>query len=210
MSGGVPQGSAHEATETGPLKTAGPAAPVTIAVPEQVSGFNAALLAEYTALKAEQTQRLVLRDNCFYVSITANAAIIAAYTQQQTPNPQTLLYIPLISTLLFFVYASNDGMITQIRRYIVTNIVPKLSDSSEQQSAAILGWEYLRRRRTIARILSKLSRLFAVWFTFSGASIVALIAAMPPLQDIGQNGLWLGAAFFTCLPYIFGLWLLDL
>ncbi len=209
MSNGVPEGSAKKATETGLLKTAGPAAPVTIAVSEKGPGLNAALIAEYTALKTEQAQRIVLRDTCLYISITANTTIAGIYTQQQTQDPKLLLFIPFASTLLFWIYATNDNMITQIRRYIVSNVVPKLSVGDEALKDGLFGWETVRRKRTFSRFVSKFIRLFAVWITFSGASLVALAATAPAL-DAGMSWPWLAAAFFTCLPYIFGLWLLDL
>jgi hypothetical protein len=171
---------------------------------------KAALLAEYTALKNEQTQRIVVRDTVLYVSITANTAIAAIYQQQQHHDPRILLAIPFVSTLLFWIYATNDSMITKIRRYIVVNIIPKWSADGENSGSGLFGWEYMRRRRTLSRFLSKLIRLLAVWSTFSGASIVALIATAPNSQDLPHDVPWLFAAAFTVLPYIFGLWLLDL
>ena len=177
---------------------------------ENLGPSEAALLAEYAALKNEQTQRIVVRDTVLYISITANTAIAAIYQQQQNPDPQILLAIPFASTLLFWLYATNDNMITQIRRYIIANIVQKFSDSGEINASNLFGWEYLRRRRTFVRVLSKIIRLLAVWSTFSGASIVALIATAPNSQDLPHDVPWLVAAAFTALPYIFGLWLLDL
>jgi hypothetical protein len=183
--------------------------PATKGLRENLGASEAALLAEYTALKNEQTQRIVVRDTVLYVSITANTAIAAIY-QQQNRDVQILLAIPFISTLLFWIYATNDSMITQIRRYIVVNIIPKWSADGENSGSGLFGWEYMRRRRTLSRFLSKLIRLLAVWSTFSGASIVALIATAPNSQDLPHDVPWLFAAAFTVLPYIFGLWLLDL
>jgi len=151
----------------------------------------------------------VVRDTVLYVSITANTAIAAIY-QQQNQDPRILLAIPFVSTLLFWIYATNDSMITQIRRYIVTNIVQKLSGDDENNANGLFGWEYLRRRRTFVRLISKIIRLLAVWSTFSGASIVALAATAPNMQDLPHDLPWLVAAAFTALPYVFGLWLLDL
>jgi len=101
-------------------------------------------------------------------------------------------------------------MISQIRRYIVSNIVQKFSDGREESASNLFGWEYLRRRRTLVRLISKMIRLIAVWSTFSGASIAALAATAPNSQDLPHDLPWLIAAAFTALPYIFGLWLLDL
>ena len=209
MRGEVPaQESVNKGTDIEILNSAAPSeAPATEELHENA---KAALLAEYTALKNEQTQRIVVRDTVLYVSITANTAVAAIYQQQQHHDPYILLAIPFVSTLLFWIYATNDSMITQIRRYIVVNIIPKWSADGENSGSGLFGWEYMRRRRTLSRFLSKLIRLLAVWSTFSGASIVALIATAPNSQDLPHDVSWLFAAAFTALPYIFGLWLLDL
>ena len=106
--------------------TANADGPATAGLRANLRASEAALLAEYAALKNEQTQRIVVRDTVLYISITANTAIAAIYQQQQNPDPQILLAIPFASTLLFWLYATNDNMITQIRRYIVANIIPKV------------------------------------------------------------------------------------
>jgi len=172
--------------------------------------FFTTLMAEYSALKNEQTQRIVLRDTCLYISISANIAIAAVVAQQPNHPIQVLLFIPLASTLLFWLYATNDLMVTQIRKYIIGSIIPKLSQLDQKYQSNLLGWEYLRRRRTIGRFVSKLCRLLAVWSTFSGASMIALWVNAPAIHDVAQSWVWLAAALFAGLPYIFGLWLLDL
>jgi len=200
----------NKGTDSEIPNTANADGPATAGLRENPGPSEAALLAEYAALKNEQTQRIVVRDTVLYISITANTAIAAIYQQQQNPDPQILLAIPFASTLLFWLYATNDNMVTQIRRYIVSNIIPKFSANGGKIESGLFGWESLRRRRTLGRFFSKLIRLLAVWSTFSGASIVALIATAPNSQDLPHDAPWLVAAAFTALPYIFGLWLLDL
>lgn len=122
------------------LNTGRPELPATNELLDDAGFSKAALLAEYTALKNEQTQRIVVRDTVLYVSITANTAIAAIY-QQQNQDSRILLAIPFVSTLLFWIYATNDSMITQIRRYIVTNIVQKLSGNDENNANGLFGWD---------------------------------------------------------------------
>jgi hypothetical protein len=146
-----------------------------------------------------------VRDTCLYVSITANIAIAAAYTQQQIQDANLLLFIPFASTLFFWVYATNDSKITQMRQYIVGTILPAISNSDG--NSTVFGWEHLRRRRSFHRLFSKIARLLVVWITFSGASLVVLAATG---SGFGFTAIWVVAAIFTALPYIFGLWLIDL
>ncbi len=170
---------------------------------ENAAYRETAVLAEYSALKHEQAQRIVLRDTCLYISISANTAIAAIYFQQQNSDGIILLFTPFASTLLFWVYATNDSMITQIREYILNHIVPKPRGN-------LFGWEYIRRRRTITRVVSKFIRLVAVWCTFSIASIAALAVTAHKVSGITHDPLWIAAAAFAVLPYVFGLWLIDL
>ena len=184
--------------------------PATSELRENDSFAKAALLAEYAVLKNEQTQRITVRDTVLTMTILVITAIAAIYQQQQNPDPHILLIIPFASTLLFWVYAVNDNSVRQIRRYIAANVVPKLSDGSETEAGSLFGWESSRRRSAFVRLFSRIVRLFAVWATFSGASLAVLIATQPNLRDLPQDLPWLAAAAFSTLTYVFGLWLLDL
>ena len=184
--------------------------PATSELRENDSFARAALLAEYAVLKNEQTQRITVRDTVLVMTILVITAIAAIYQQQQNPDPHLLLIIPFASTLLFWVYAVNDHSVRKIRRYITANVVPKLSDGSEIEAGSLFGWDASRRRSAIVRLFSKIVRLFAVWATFSGASLAVLIATQPNLRDLPQDLPWLAAAAFSTLTYVFGLWLLDL
>ncbi len=172
---------------------------------ENNSFARAALLAEYAVLKNEQTQRITVRDTVLYMTILANTAIAGIYQQQQNPDPHILLIIPFASTLLFWIYAINDNSVKQIRRYIAAHVVPKLSDGSEIEAGSLFGWESSRRRGAFVRLFSKIVRLFAVWATFSGASLVVLIATQPNFRDLPQDLPWLAAAAFSTLTFVFGL-----
>jgi hypothetical protein len=184
--------------------------PATSELRENDSLVKAALLAEYAVLKNEQTQRITVRDTVLYLTILANTAVAAIYQQQQNPDPRILLIIPFASTLLFWIYAVNDHSVRKIRHYIAANVVPKLSDGSQIEAGSLFGWESSRRRSALVRLLSKIVRLFAVWATFSGASLAVLIATQPNFRDLPQDLPWLAAAAFSTLTYVFGLWLLDL
>jgi hypothetical protein len=86
------------------LNTASADGPAAAELRDNPVPSKAALLAEYTALKNEQTQRIVVRDTVLYISITANTAIAAIYQQQQNQDTRVLLAIPFVSTLLFWIY----------------------------------------------------------------------------------------------------------
>jgi hypothetical protein len=182
--------------------------PATSELRDNDSFAKATLLAEYAVLKNEQTQRVTVRDTVLLMTILVNTAIAAIYQQQQNPDPHILLIIPFASTLLFWVYAVNDNSVRRIRHYIAANVLPKLSNGAEIEAGSLLGYETSRRHGAIVRLFSNIVRLFAVWATFSGASLLVLIATQPNFRDLPQDLPWLAAAAFSTLTYVFGLWLL--
>lgn len=151
----------------------------------------------------------MVRDACLFIAIAAVIAIAAINAQQQIRDNQVLLYIPFASTLFFFVYATNDHAIAQIRRYILDHILAEKRESDGNSRQVAFGWEYVRRRGTLSRVFSRIARFSALWVTFSGASLVSLAATLPDPSDYAHSIPWLGALFFAALPYVFAVWLLD-
>jgi hypothetical protein len=159
-------------------------------------------MAEYTALKNEQAQRMVVRDTCLYLSMIANLAIAAFYSVAR--EAQILLLIPFASTLFLSIYFLNDSMIGQIRRHIEASVLPKFSESDRQCDEVLFAWEKLHRRWSIGGLLAKVARLAAVWVTFSATPVGALAASAPSFDDMNDSWPWLFAAFLTALPYVLG------
>lgn len=173
----------------------------------QGSGFSqAALLAEYTGLRIDQTQRFLLREIAFYLSLFANVAIVTIY-ELQAHEPRFLLLIPFASLILFWAYAANDSDIRQIKRYIATEIAPKLTGNADA-SNALLGWDQLRRGWLLPRLFSNILNFAVLWGTFSGVSLVVLLYNLP--LDMTRDALWLAAAAATALCYLLWFWFIVL
>lgn len=167
---------------------------------------RATLLAAFTGLKIDQTQRFILREIAFYLALFANIAIVALY-EMRSHDLRFLLLIPFASAILFWIYAANQSAIRAIRRYIMTVIVPKLSSASATDGLAF-GWDDLGRGTWLGRLISNGFRIFTLWITFSGVSLLVLLLNVP--ADPTQDWLWLSAAGAAILPYILWVWFIIL
>ena len=171
------------------------------------AGFSqAALLAEYTGLRIDQTQRFLLREIAFYLSLFANVTIVTIY-ELQSHDPRFLLLIPFASLILFWAYAANESDIRQIKRYIANEIAPKLAGNALPNNA-LLGWDELRRGWLLPRLFSNILNFAVLWVTFSGVSLAVLIFNFP--LNIGHDALWLGAAAAAALFYLLWFWFIVL
>ncbi|MEU3625809.1 hypothetical protein [Amycolatopsis coloradensis] len=111
---------------------------------------RAVLLAEYEALKAEQTSRIVLRDRLMYAALAALAATLALVVQP-TGRPYLLLLLPLVCVVLGWTYFVNDQKISAIGRYLRRHLAPSLV-ASTQCADQVLTWESVHRRDPLRRL----------------------------------------------------------
>lgn len=102
---------------------------------------RAVLLAEYEALKAEQTSRIVLRDRLMYAALAALAATLALVVQP-TVRPYLLLLLPLVCVVLGWTYFVNDQKISAIGRYLGRHLAPSLG-ASTNRAERVLTWEFV-------------------------------------------------------------------
>jgi len=77
-------------------------------------------LAEYTALKTEQTYRIQTRDNSM-ITVFLVVGGLSILSLSSEANIKFLLLIPFISFSCFWVYISNDFYISKIRNYLKNN-----------------------------------------------------------------------------------------
>ena len=149
------------------------------------SSIVAIYLQEYTALKAEQSQRIGFRDNLLYVTLGAFGAILS-FTLPNKGNYYALLSLPWISLILGWTYLMNDLKISAIGQYIRYDLSEKLRDrlkeaGEEANVETVLGWETahrsdrFRKRRKVEQFLIDL-----LAFVFSGAAGVVTFWVLVP------------------------------
>jgi hypothetical protein len=130
----------------------------------------AVLLAEYTALKAEQSARIGARDNLVYATLTAVAAVVVGAVQADLPV--LLLALPLVCVVLGWTRLANDHKVTTVGRYLGDVLAGDLAAAAD---GPVLGWE-TRHRQARGRRVRKWCQLIVDLVTFVGPAIAALAA----------------------------------
>lgn len=122
---------------------------------------DALALAEYTAIKAEQTARIGWRDNLLYVTLVAVGSLLAVTHSAHSRG--YLLLVPAVTVILGWNYLANDHMISAIGRYF------------REHPALSMGWEadHPADKRRVSR---KVGQLAVDLATFCGSGAVALTA----------------------------------
>lgn len=133
---------------------------------------RAVLLAEYEALKAEQTSRIVLRDRLMYAALAALAATLALVVQP-TGRQYLLLLLPLVCMVLGWTYFVNDQKISAIGRYLRRHLAPSLV-ASAQCADQMLTWESVHRRDPLRR-LDKSMQLVVDLLMFAVPALLSVV-----------------------------------
>ena len=118
-------------------------------------------LAEYTALKTEQGERIKARDGYMYSTLAVVVAAVAAAAQANLPH--LLLAVPPACFVLGWTRLRNDTHIVAIRHYLRDHLAPKLGGQ-------VLGWETGPRGR-----LTRWVQFAADMLTFVAPGVLAVI-----------------------------------
>lgn len=129
-------------------------------------------LAEYNALKTEQTSRIALRDRLMYAALAALAATLALVLQP-AGRPYLLLLLPLVCVVLGWTYFSNDQKISAIGRYLGRHLAPMLV-TSDGRAGGMLEWESVHRRDPLRR-LDKFTQLAVDLLMFVVPSLLSTV-----------------------------------
>lgn len=129
------------------------------------------LLAEYDKVKTEQAQRIGVRDNLVYATLTAIGAVLLG-TQQTAAGAHLLLALPPICAILGWTHLANDRMITQIGSYLREVLAPALAETTGQPA---LGWEDYHRRPGRWRRRKRRVQLAADVGTFCVPGVAAVL-----------------------------------
>lgn len=133
-------------------------------------------LYEYSALKSEQAARIRLRETALYLNIVVTISIFAAYFQAVSSKHSILLCIPNVSFVLFWIYRSNDAVITNIRKYIRAELdLGRQLSMGDKKGSDWFGWERYHRQLTVGRVVGKVVNLFVGSLSFLGPGILALV-----------------------------------
>lgn len=157
------------------------------------------LLAEYSALKAEQTARITLRDTTPYITIAAFGAVISTVFSGSDKSYNILLGIPVFSFCMFILYINNDRIVTKLRVYFneilrskVHLCIGKISELEDSCVPAqtfnvesVFFWENYHRSVDSGRSDRKLYHAVSLTVIYLITSIVAVVFSFASATAIG-------------------------
>ena len=177
-----------------------------------MTGYNDVLMAEYTALKAEQLARIGTRDNLLYATLAAFGAVLAAALT--SGQPTCLLMVPPAAVILGWTYLANDLKISAIREYIRTELARRMDALSGGTGADPLpfGWEfahlvdplYASRRAAhlgvdlLAFVLTPAAVIIVCLVAYRGPALTTaavFAVAVAEAGAVGSLGLWITGCY---------------
>jgi hypothetical protein len=165
------------------------------------------LAAEYQALKAEQTARIVLRENALGANFVVVGAILTIAAALHHERIFILLLIPFAAATTYWVYLNNDIAVSTLQRFFQNEFPKQVAialglDPADEQVSIVLGrWESYHRANTRNRALRKVGNTAFVLIGAAGTSVGALIAtatAVWSTNSYSEWSLWVAAAVVTC------------
>jgi hypothetical protein len=105
------------------------------------------VMAEYRALKDEQSKRAGTRDGLPYVALGSGLAAAGAAAKF---GPLILLALPAECVVMGWSFLANDRKVSELGRYIRTTLVPYLKDRLPA-GAPVFGWEDFHRQSACRR-----------------------------------------------------------
>jgi hypothetical protein len=132
-----------------------------------------ALLNEYDVLKAEERQRIGMRGQLLYATLTAVAGIATVTTT--VGRLELLLLLPLANTVLGWAYVINEYKIGHIGQYVCGRLGPRLMGLVDDGAGDMEMFEWEKyQRQDPSRPSRKRLQLVVDLAAFSAPSLTAL------------------------------------
>ena len=148
----------------------------------------------YTALKAEQSSRISLRDNYSLTYVATIGTIFFGYFT--TRDVAILLTVPAAAYVGLHAYATNDARISDIRTFLRNRLPPSLARE----------WEQMHRQPGIAVSLRSALRVVTGTLLFAGPVLGSLAVifsegagALIRVMAISMTGVSLALMIMACL-----------
>lgn len=160
------------------------------------------LVAEYEGLKGEQVARIVHRNSLIYATIAAVAGTVYAVT---TLGPAAALLLPPVTLLLGWTYLADDGMVSDLGRYIRLDLSVQVEQATGVHDP--FGWERYHRRLP-GRTARKVVWLLVHLLVFVAPAVAAVVAYWTAVDRIGGwllaivSGLECAAALLLGVTFI--------
>lgn len=151
-------------------------------------------LAEYQALKAEQTARIVIRETALYTTILVMSGISAIALGQTSVHTLLFLAIPPSAFTFFWVYLNNDSMISNLRKYFSGDLQSSILETLDPvvEGETVFHWEVFHRSIRRFRFVRRFINALVVFSAFFGSSLGAVVISYDAAMAAGgaTQGIW--------------------
>lgn len=175
------------------------------------------LIAEYGALKEEQSSRITLRETALYINIVIFVSFLA-YVSDKLDTIGALPYVGLtyISLITFWIYYNNDLYVNKIGDHVVKNLTreakklvefdhtPEEAANSALSEQVVFPWEG-ERQRTARSFFNRTIKAFALFLSFLAPSALGLFASAEMLHTNWYQLIAWGFALIFVLFIFLGL-----
>lgn len=155
-------------------------------------------LEEYRALRAEQTRKVSNQQNLTYLIIILLAAVIGVASsipslerlEIKRELSYILLFTPILTSALVFLYLDHEVMVIRIGRYISKNLRKKVSRLT--LASNLWEWDEYHRKESQKRLFTTgLIAFLSRWVLMSSTAgpLILYRALFPPPYDIVQKTL---------------------
>lgn len=184
-----------------PEKVEGPTAPPAGSTGEALSDAQkqvaTALLAQFTALRAEIQNRSTFQTTIVSLNITA-IGVISGFFFAQHADPRVMFIIPVLSPILGMMYVDHDVNIGNIGRFIQTAIMPELAKAAG--IAGLPDYEVFVRQFEQRAGFRVFMFGIPILFMFSLLPLGALVLPfLPGMHTIRHPTLWAPAGLGSIL-----------
>ena len=175
------------------------------------------LIAEYAALKEEQSSRITLRETALYINIVIFVSFLA-YVSDKLDTIGALPYVGLtyISLITFWIYYNNDLYVNKIGDHVVKNLTreakrlieidrtPEQAIHSVPSETVAFPWEG-ERQKTARSFFNRVIKAFALFLSFLAPPSLGLFASVEMIHAEWYQSFAWGLALIFVLIILLGL-----
>lgn len=167
------------------------------------------LVAEYSALKQEQTTRIAIRETALYINLGLLATIFGLTDPDFTSRAHIFDFLSMSSLVLFWIYFLNDSYVSRIRRYIIKTLdMDSLKAAIHDSDVKFLStWEFDHHDSKLEKLSMKFFHLFIIAFSFFVPVIISIFWGTAAGTLIGSS--LLAVKMFVLVFIIYGIFVMT-
>ncbi len=155
-------------------------------------------LAEYKELKAEQRDRMGLRDGLVYATLGSQAAVVATILAGKA-GPELLLALPVVAFVLGMIRLAAADKTAEIRRYVRGPVRQNVTSLLGDVPFTPFRWESHPSPRRATRRAGQLLSDLVAFVGLPAGGLAHLISLPTPMSALGATAAIVDLTFLVLL-----------